>query len=101
LDSKSTLYLFYLTTSNSFRIEAEGKMSGSAGQQRVPSSFFQDYKIALPSIDEQFEIGLRLDKINQKLQTEQAYLQKLYRLKACFMGDLLSGKVTVKNDKPL
>ena len=95
-NEKSIFFIFYLTTSVEFRLKAEGKMSGSAGQQRVPSSFLSEYEIAIPSIDEQFEIGLRLNTINHKLQTEQTYLHKLQQTRAGLMGDLLSGKKEVK-----
>lgn len=99
MDDRSTLFLFYLTTSRQFRIKAEGKMSGSASQQRVPTSFLQEYQIAIPPIDEQFAIGLRIDAVNQNVQTEQNYLAKLQSLKQGLMADLLSSKKRVKINK--
>jgi type I restriction enzyme S subunit len=97
LNERTILFLFYLTTSVEFRLEAEGKMSGSAGQQRVPASFFTEYKIALAPMDEQLAIGLRIDLINTEIQTEQIYLYKMQRLKQGLMADLLSGKKKVSN----
>ena len=44
-------WLYVLTTLPVFRKEAERKMTGSAGQRRVPSSFISSYKIALPPIE--------------------------------------------------
>jgi len=48
-----------------------------------------------PSLEEQKRIAERLIVIDNKLQTEQAYLQKMQQLKKGLMEDLLSGKKRV------
>jgi len=48
-----------------------------------------------PRGNEQFEILNRLKTIDNKIQTEQAYLHKLQQIKAGLMADLLSGKKEV------
>ncbi|WP_159469431.1 restriction endonuclease subunit S [Dyadobacter sp. 3J3] len=101
IDRKSIHFLFFLTTSVEFRLKAEGKMSGSAGQQRVPTSFFSEYEIGLPSTNEQFQIGLRLNTLNKKIINEQTYLQKLNQLKSGLMSDLLSGKKLVNVEESI
>jgi len=52
--------------------------------------------VAFPLIDEQGKIAERLTTIDNKLQTEQAYLQKMQSLKKGLMEDLLSGRKRVK-----
>lgn len=47
-------------------------------------------------INEQKEIAIRLSAIENKVQTEQNYLNKLLQIKAGLMNDLLSGKKKVK-----
>lgn len=47
------------------------------------------------NIDEQKEVSKRLQKITQKLETEQQYLKKLLQLKSGMMNDLLSGRKRV------
>ncbi len=55
-------YLFYMVWNPEFRREAEGNMTGSAGQKRVPKSFFDRFKIPLPRLSEQKRIADILDK---------------------------------------
>lgn len=51
--------------------------------------------VETPTFEEQQKIAERLISIDNKLQTEQAYLQKMQMLKKGLMEDLLSGKVKV------
>ena len=55
-------YLFYMIWNSEFRDEAEGNMTGSAGQKRVPKSFFDRFEIPLPPLSEQKRIADILDK---------------------------------------
>jgi type I restriction enzyme S subunit len=48
------------------------------------------------NIDEQIEVVRRLKSLNDRLQAEQNYLQKLQKIKAGLMSDLLSGNKRVK-----
>ncbi|MDD2425210.1 MAG: restriction endonuclease subunit S [Bacteroidales bacterium] len=52
-----------------------------------------------PSKEEQYAIADRIDSIDNKLQTEQTYLQKMQSLKKGLMEDLLSGRKRVKVDE--
>ena len=55
--------------------------------------------IPKPLINEQKEITKKLIAIDQKLKTEQDFLQKQQQIKAGLMNDLLSGKRKVKSEK--
>lgn len=56
-------YLFFMLWNPWFRRVAERNMTGTAGQKRVPSSFFETFKIPLPSeINEQKRIASILNK---------------------------------------
>jgi restriction endonuclease S subunit len=46
-------------------------------------------------LEEQMEIGKRMQSIDNKIISEQAYLQKLQQIKSGLMADLLSGKKLV------
>ena len=61
-------YVFYLVASNKFREEAQTKMTGSAGQKRVPKSFLENYEIPLPPIGEQRKIVAKLEKLLAKIK---------------------------------
>jgi type I restriction enzyme S subunit len=55
-------YLFYMVWNPLFREEASRNMTGSAGQKRVPASFFERFEIPLPSLSQQRRIADILDK---------------------------------------
>lgn len=55
-------YLFYMVWNPHFRQEAARNMTGSAGQKRIPASFFERFEIPLPPLSEQRRIADILDK---------------------------------------
>ncbi len=58
INGKTNPYWIYMLTAFSqFRADAANNMTGSAGQRRVPASFLENYRVAVPPIDlqEQFE----------------------------------------------
>lgn len=57
-------YLFFLIWNSRFRHIAQRRMTGSAGQKRVPTHFMRSLKIPLPSLEEQRRIAAILDKAN-------------------------------------
>lgn len=90
-------YLFYFFTQKSFRRDAQQHMTGSAGQLRVPKTYFEQIFIPLPPLFEQHRIVEKieelvsdLDKGIESLKTTQQQL-KIYRqavLKWAFEGRL-------------
>lgn len=88
-------FLYYLSTDRNLRQRAEGKMTGTAGQQRVPKKFFFEYRINIPENDEQKRIATRLRSIDEKIQVEELYLRKLLKIKFGLLKDLITGKVRV------
>jgi type I restriction enzyme S subunit len=58
---------------------------------------FEDFQIPLPSLSEQNHIAEVLSSIDNKIQKEIRYKQKLQNLKKGLMQDLLTGKVRVNN----
>ena len=57
ISGKSNPYWIYtLTAFSQFREDAASNMTGSAGQRRVPASFLENYRVAVPPIElqEQF-----------------------------------------------
>jgi type I restriction enzyme, S subunit len=89
-------YLYYFL-SHVFRKEAQGNMTGSAGQLRVPTAYFREVEVPLPPVRKQHRIVAKieelfseLDKGVENLKTARAQL-KTYRqslLKAAFEGRL-------------
>lgn len=52
--------------------------------------------VKIPPKAEQFEIHLRIEQFNKKIEEEELYLEKLKQIKQGLMQDLLTGKVRVK-----
>lgn len=93
-DNADAGFLYHLSTYKAFREQAAAKMTGSAGQQRVPESFLIEYRVAAYSKDEQSSIAAVLDASDDLLIAEEANLEKYYWLKAGLMRDLLTGIVS-------
>ena len=70
-------YLYHLVRSKHFRDEAKAVMTGAVGQQRVPKAFLEEYKINLPSTDEQAEILRIVDMMVQKEQQVAVNCEKV------------------------
>lgn len=49
-------YLYQILMNQDFRIAGESVMTGTGGLRRVPKSFLESYKIALPPIEVQYKI---------------------------------------------
>ncbi|MDR0681930.1 MAG: restriction endonuclease subunit S [Dysgonamonadaceae bacterium] len=70
-------FCFYLSKMDSFRQLAGRLMTGSAGQKRVQPEFFKQYKFHAPKTENRYEIGEKMDllenrKINIKKQIESS-----------------------------
>lgn len=58
-------YLLHFLRQDRIRRQGEVRMTGSAGQRRVPVAFLQELKIPLPSLDEQRRIAAILDQADK------------------------------------
>lgn len=70
-------YLFYMVWNPVFRNEAEDAMTGSAGQKRIPSAFFDRFTIPLPPLSEQKRIAHILDKAEAIRRKRQEAINEL------------------------
>jgi type I restriction enzyme S subunit len=71
-----TEYIFYLLQMPFFRKKAEAAMVGSAGQKRVPKTFFESYKINYPSSENRIMIGKKIGEIFDVIHDTQVMIQK-------------------------
>ena len=60
-------WIYYILRQPFFRDIAKGKMTGSAGQKRVPVQFIENYQIPVPPLSEQKKIVAHLDKLSEKV----------------------------------
>jgi type I restriction enzyme S subunit len=70
-DKLDSQYLLHFLRQMRIRIDGESKMTGSAGQKRVPRSFLEELVIPLPNRDEQRRIATILDKADAIRRTRE------------------------------
>lgn len=93
-------YLHYFVRQKTFRDEAKGEMTGAVGQQRVPKTFLENYKMKLPTIEEQQEIVNILDKLlakYNKIKNLEQQLEKIELLKKVILAKAFRGELGTNN----
>ena len=73
-------------------------MTGTAGQKRVPTNFFDRFCVPKFEIDEQNNIVQILDLQQAQIESEKNFLSKLKLIKQGLMQDLLTGRVPVPEE---
>jgi type I restriction enzyme S subunit len=74
-------YLYIILRSQRFRKLAMTNMTGTAGQKRLPKDYLAEYKIYVPSIEEQKNIVTKLHKIEaERTNYNSIYEKSLSRL---------------------
>jgi len=93
LKNVSSDYLYFFLTFNKENLL--NKTQGT-GQPNLSKTIIDALEVVVPDEKEQKLIAARLSAIDNKLQTEQAYLRKMQAVKKGMMEDLLTGKKQVK-----
>jgi type I restriction enzyme S subunit len=89
-------YMFYLLSSFWYRYFLSQFQETSTGLRNFPKNEFLNYFFfPLPPLPEQKRIAEILSQIDQAIEKEEKYKEKLERLKKGLMEDLLTGKVRV------
>jgi type I restriction enzyme S subunit len=87
-------YLFYALWNEPFREHGSKKMTGSAGQKRVPTNFLKNYEIPLPSLSEQKAIVAKLDRAQRLIDIDKEMLAKYDELIQSVFLDMFGDPVT-------
>jgi len=87
-------YIKHFIASNKFKREMEYRILGTT-RDSINTTILKNMIVAIPKISEQNKIAEYLDKIDEKIESEESYLQKLLKIKAGLMQDLLTGKIRV------
>lgn len=94
-------YLYYITSSRTFRILGEEVMTGSAGQKRVPTSYVKNFECGIPSIDEQNELVDYLEnllcRIDKGIHAMANEINALHDFKKKIVTDAVSGQIDVRS----
>ena len=70
-------WIFNLLGFKWLRDDAEKNMTGSAGQRRVPTSYFERYKIAVPPIELQNQFAEFVEQVEKQKAVMQQSLEKM------------------------
>lgn len=88
-------FVYYHTRTGAFRRNGERMMSGSAGQQRVPAEFIEDYRLPVPPMDIQERAVRALDALTDEIDLLAARTDLLRSQKRGLMQRLLTGALRV------
>ena len=75
------------------------KMTGSAGQRRVPASFFYEHLIYIPSPAHQRKIARILTTVDKIIEKTESSIEKYKAIKQGMMHDLFTRGIDVKTGK--
>lgn len=87
-------FVFYWVTQQWFRDAAEAKMTGTAGQKRVPADYMRDAPIPVPPLDVQRRIVTRIDELFTELDDGEAALARARDDLETYRKSLLKAAVT-------
>lgn len=80
-------WIYTLTAFSKFREDAANNMTGSAGQRRVPASFLENYRVAVPPIELQEQFAAFVEQTDKSKLAIQKSLDKLETLKKALMQE--------------
>lgn len=89
-DITKATWIYYLSYSERFRKVAESFMTGSAGQKRVPSYFFEQFKVNNPPIHKQDEFEDIVNSIKNIKKKIEFSLNKSKELLSSLMNNAFS-----------
>ncbi len=83
-------FIYHWIMNEELRRKAEAQMTGSAGQRRVPASFFGEFEVPFLPLPEQRRIVEILDTIDEAIQKTESLISKLKAMKQGLLHDLLT-----------
>jgi type I restriction enzyme S subunit len=93
-DKLDPRYLVYFLRQDRIRKAGEQKMTGSAGQRRVPEHFLANLTLPLPALPEQRRIAEILDKADALRTKRRAAIAQLNTLRKSIFLDMFGDPVT-------
>lgn len=96
----NTQYLFYRFQEQTFKEKGKSTMYGVGGLKRVPGSFITNYKIGVPSPEEQQQIARYLDEktthIDSLIENKVKMIGQLEEYKTSIIYEYVTGKKEVE-----
>lgn len=82
-------YLFQITQLETARLRAANMMTGSAGQKRVPTDFFEVFPLTEHDVEEQKRISNLLDSIDTAIEKSRDLTSQIESSRGALMQSLL------------
>ncbi|MCC6004249.1 MAG: restriction endonuclease subunit S [Thermofilum sp.] len=92
-----TFYLFYLLKFSPNRNKLKSLMRGTTGRRRVPRDALEMLTVPIPPRNEQQKIAEILSTVDRAIENIDNAIARLERLKKALMGELLAGRIRVKD----
>lgn len=83
-------FIYQWSIHRPLRLKAAASMTGSAGQQRVPASFFEAFMIPQMNNAEQTRVAEILSTVDQAIEQTEALIAKQQRIKTGLIENLLT-----------
>lgn len=97
-DGVEARYIYYFVSSQTFRRDAERKMTGGVGQRRVQTSYLAEHPIPLPPSREQARIVRTLERLLSEIDKGVDYIStarvQLGTLRQSMFRHMFSGALT-------
>jgi type I restriction enzyme, S subunit len=91
-------YVYHFVRQESFRHEAESRMTGSVGQKRVPADFLGQHEFPLPPLAEQYRIVAKVEAVLNLVKNARQRLNRVPEILKQFRQSVLaaacSGRLT-------
>ena len=95
------LYLYYILRSDLILKIGTNFMTGTAGQKRIPTNFIQNFRIGIPTVQEQNLIIETLitksAQIEKAIEAIENQIKLIQEYKISLISDVATGKVDVRN----
>jgi restriction endonuclease S subunit len=95
----SIKFVYYYVQTDLFINLGVSQMTGTGGLKRVPSSFFENFKISFPTITEQQKISKYLDEklihFDNTIEKTKQSIKKLKLAKEALISQAVTGKIEV------
>ena len=96
------LFLYYLLYNYPLRSIGKHFMTSAVGLKRVPKEFVENFRISMPSYQEQVQIADFLDhktkQIDELISNEEQTIKLLKEYRQSLISEAVTGKIDVRNE---
>jgi type I restriction enzyme, S subunit len=90
VNTEDALYCYFVSRMDYFRDEAEKTMVGSAGQRRVPTSFFENFALQIPTPEARVKFGEVMNAYEKQKENLLSSIQQIQAVKQQFVNQIFS-----------